>query len=47
MDEYLKSTEIIDFENPMVLSKAKELAHGIVSHTEIAKSIFEWVRDQI
>ncbi len=47
MDKYLKSTEIIDFENPMVLSKAKELAHGIVSHTEIAKSIFEWVRDQI
>ena len=47
MDEYLKSTEIIDWENPIVLLKAKKLAHGIVSRSEIAKSIFEWVRDHI
>jgi transglutaminase-like putative cysteine protease len=47
LEEYLKSTEIIDWQHPDVLSKAKELAAGRENLTEIARSCFEWVRDEI
>ena len=47
MEKYLISTEIIDWRHPEILSKAENLAAGKISHTEIAKSCFEWVRDHI
>jgi transglutaminase-like putative cysteine protease len=47
MQEYLKSTDIIDWEHREVSVKAKELADGLSSHTDIAKVCFEWVRDKI
>ncbi len=47
MEEYLKSTEIIDWQHPQILSKAKELAAGRENPTAIARSCFEWVRDKI
>jgi transglutaminase-like putative cysteine protease len=47
MEEYLRSTEIIDWQCPEVLSKAKELASGRENLTAVAKSCFEWVRDEI
>ncbi len=47
MEKYLRSTEIIDWKHPEILSKAEELAAGEGSDTEIAKSCFEWVRDHI
>ena len=47
MKEYLKSTEIIDWLHPEVISKAKELTSGIKNQTEVARICFEWVRDQI
>jgi len=45
--EYLKSTEIIDWQHPEVLSKAKELVSGRENKTEVARTCFEWVRDNI
>ncbi len=45
MDDYLKSTEIIDWDHPDVLTLAKELAGG--SAAETAKRCFEWVRDEV
>lgn len=47
MDNFLESSEIIDFNHPAVEVKARELANGCESETEIAKRCFEFVRDEI
>lgn len=47
MEEYLKASEVIDWQNPNILELAKNLASQ--QHTSIAraKSCFEWVRSEI
>ncbi|SFM71662.1 transglutaminase-like domain-containing protein [Methanolobus profundi] len=47
MQDHLKPTPIIDFDHPAVLKKAKELAGKSQDQTEIARSCFEFVRDEI
>ncbi|WP_295052258.1 transglutaminase family protein [Sulfuricurvum sp.] len=47
MEEYLASTDIIDFTHPKVAEIARELAQGCSTDTEIAKRCFEFVRDAI
>jgi hypothetical protein len=47
LEEYLKSTEIIDWKDRGILSKARELADGAEKSTDIARSCFEWVRDEV
>lgn len=47
MDNYLRSTEVIDWKHPSVLAKAKELSYGTRDAHEIARRCFEWVRDNI
>jgi transglutaminase-like putative cysteine protease len=47
MEEYLKSTEIINWQHPDILSKANDLASGRNNLNDVAKSCFEWVRDKI
>ena len=47
MKEYLKHTEIIDCNHPTILSKAKDLSANKTSVPDVAKSCFEWVRDNI
>jgi len=47
MKDYLKSTKIIDWQHPVILSQAKELAAERTDSISIAKSCFEWVRDKI
>ncbi|MCK5174475.1 MAG: transglutaminase family protein [Planctomycetes bacterium] len=47
MKEYLRSTEIIDYDNSDVQAKAKDLAEETDDALVIAKRCFEWVRDQI
>ena len=47
MEEYLKSTEIIDWQHPDISSKANELSSGKETLNDIARSCFEWVRDKI
>ncbi len=47
MEKYLKSTEIINWQHPDILSKANELASGRNNLNDVAKSCFEWVRDEI
>jgi transglutaminase-like putative cysteine protease len=46
-DEFLKPTEVIDWNHPDVLSKAKELSKNITDVNEISRRCFEWVRDSI
>ena len=45
--EYLKSTEVIDYDHPDVSAKARELAEGTEDTLRIIRRCFEWVRDHI
>ncbi|MBI3874340.1 MAG: transglutaminase family protein [Arcobacter sp.] len=47
MNDYLKLTKIVDFDNKSILVKAKELAFGCKNDIEIAKNCFLFVRDEI
>ncbi len=47
MQKYLEATEIIDYHDPKVKALAKNLALNCTNDTQIAKSCFEYVRDNI
>lgn len=46
-DQFLASTEVVDWKRPIVQSLARELAVGTDDPEGIAKRCFEWVRDEI
>jgi transglutaminase-like putative cysteine protease len=47
VNEYLKPTDIIDWEHPAVINRARKLSSGLESSADIARRCFEWVRDRI
>ena len=47
MQEFLKSTDIIDWQHPLVSEQSLELSNNLDNPIDIAKSCFEWVRDEI
>lgn len=47
MQAFLKATEIIDWDHPLVYSRAKQLSAGLTGSEEVARRCFEWVRDEI
>ena len=47
MEQYLGSSEYIDWKHPVVTAKAVELSEGVHSDEEMAKRCFEFVRDSI
>lgn len=47
MDEFLVSSDIIDFNHPKVIAKAHELSEGCENDEAIVKRCFEFVRDEI
>jgi transglutaminase-like putative cysteine protease len=47
MEQYLSSSEYIDWKHPLVVAKATELAEGCPSDESVAKRCFEFVRDFI
>ena len=47
MQEYPKSTDIIDWQHPLVLEQALKLSNKSDNPIEIAKRCFEWVRNEI
>lgn len=47
MNQYLESSEYIDWKTPAVTAKARQLSQGLDSETAVAKACFEWVRDEI
>jgi len=47
MQEYLKSTDIIEWKHPRVLEQALKLSNNLDNPIEIAKCCFKWVRDEI
>lgn len=47
MDQFLRATEVVDWGQAEVCSKAAELSQGATDKLEVARRCFEWVRDQI
>jgi len=47
MEEFLRSTDVVDWQEPGVLAKARELSAGARASLEAARRCFEWVRDHI
>jgi transglutaminase-like putative cysteine protease len=45
--EYLKSTDIINWQHPEVVAKSKHLAKGKDHPQDIINTCFEWVHDEI
>ncbi len=44
---YLRATEVVDWRDPAVLARARELAAGAAGPVEVARRCFEFVRDGI
>jgi transglutaminase-like putative cysteine protease len=47
MNAFLRATEVIDWEHPLVRAKAQQLAEGSGDPQEISRRCLEWVRDNI
>ena len=47
MREYLRATDVIDFDEPGVAALARELAAQATSPADVARACFEFVRDRI
>lgn len=47
MDNYLASSDFIDWKTEIVFNKARELAAALENELEIAQACFEFVRDEI
>jgi transglutaminase-like putative cysteine protease len=47
LEDYLVSTDVIDWQTPAVIAKANEIALFCKSDVEKAQTLFEWVRDKI
>lgn len=47
MDEFLESTEIIDWQDERVLAVARDLTRGVTDESAIARRTFECVRDKV
>lgn len=47
MEEYLKVSEVIDWQHPEIMKCAKQIALGCETSMAISKACFEWVRDEI
>ncbi|MDH5300938.1 MAG: transglutaminase family protein [Gammaproteobacteria bacterium] len=47
MEKYLQSSKYIDWKSPHVFSLAQKLVQGKSDELEIARTCFEWVRDNI
>lgn len=46
-EKFLAASDIVDWQHPLVASKARELAAGTSDPVEIARRCFEFVRDEI
>jgi transglutaminase-like putative cysteine protease len=47
LEPFLRSTEVVDWQHPAVLAKARALSSGHADPTQISRHCFEFVRDEI
>ena len=46
-EDFLRASDVIDCDHPLVAERARELTAGSADPTEVARRAFEWVRDEI
>jgi len=46
MEEYLKVSELINWQHLEIMERAKQIALGLETPMAIARACFEWVRDE-
>jgi transglutaminase-like putative cysteine protease len=47
MNEFLRSTDVIDWQHPAVIAKARVLRADCIDAEAIARRCFDWVRDDV
>lgn len=47
LNDYLESSDIIDYDNPLVREAANQLTYGLKDNLSIARVIYDFVKDQI
>jgi transglutaminase-like putative cysteine protease len=47
LESFLRSTRVVDWQNPRVFARAEQLANGRSGDIDVARACFEWVRDEI
>lgn len=47
IQDYIKRTVVIDYDNELIISKCRELENGITDEIDLIKRIYEFVRDDI
>ncbi len=47
INDYMASTKIIDWQTPSIIEKAEKITKGKTSEIDKARSLYEWVRDEI
>jgi transglutaminase-like putative cysteine protease len=47
MEQYLRASEIIDWQHPQIMALAQQIAWEFEAPIAIAQACFEWVRDEI
>jgi transglutaminase-like putative cysteine protease len=47
LEPFLRSTRVVDWQDPRVFAQAKRLERGREGKLEVARACFEWVRDEI
>ena len=47
MEEYLKVSEVINWQHPEIIERAEKIALECKTQIAIAQACFEWVRDEI
>ena len=47
IDSYLESSDVIDFFNPNIQIVAEDLRRGRDDEVDLARSCYEWVRDNV
>ncbi len=47
LDPFLRATTVVDWDQPEVLALAHQLSRGKLLAVDVARSCFEWVRDEV
>jgi len=47
IQDYIKRTKVIDYDNELIISKCLELENGVTDEIHLIKKVYEFVRDEI
>jgi hypothetical protein len=47
IQDYIKRTKVIDYDNELIIYKCRELENGVTDEIHLIKKVYEFVRDEI